>query len=428
MPFPGRLTGGLARAWNGEGIWSVANQATISGMSFVVSVIAARLLGIEDFGRFAMIMAFITVIGSVHYHLVSGPMFVLAGLREKRSNAYFLTLRRGLLASSLFAGLVVAVLTVCLFAGRDGGVSIPLIMAAGVAAIGQVLHDGMTRILFARRRARAAFVLQVVRHTLFALICVAIWASNGLSLATLLLAVGIPPIVVMAPLAARSLRRNRTNTRMARPIAQRHWKVGRWMVLMVLVTMLQEQLATVVAGLFAGDTEAAGVRGAQIILGPFLILIMSLENIVPRVAADRLRAGGPQASFAYLSRLGLLIAPVIAIGCVAVILFAESLTTFLLGKDFARYAPTVRILALTPPILVLRDLSMVYLRAIENTRAIFRVFATSSLVAAAAIVPSVMISGAKGAAAVIVTCHALSAAMLMLTAARHRSANMAVST
>src|SRR5829696_6510750 len=66
-----------------EGAWSAAAQALASGMSFVVSILAARLLGVAEFGQFVLILAGVFIVGTLQYQVVSGPMMTVAGLRRR---------------------------------------------------------------------------------------------------------------------------------------------------------------------------------------------------------------------------------------------------------------------------------------------------------------------------------------------------------
>ncbi|HEX8167202.1 MAG TPA: lipopolysaccharide biosynthesis protein [Beijerinckiaceae bacterium] len=404
------------RALDHEGAWSAGAQALASGMSFLVSIGAARALGIEEFGRFVLILTGVFIVGALQYQVVSSPMMTAAGLR-RRSDGYYGAVTRWLVLASLLSGLAVALYVLALYGWQSGRARLDLAAAGFAVGVGIVLHDGLKRILFATRRPRLAFLFEALRYGTFAAAAIAAWATVGIGTAGLLLCLGLAPIAVALPLLVPMLR-NRPRRRLKAAVFARHWDIGRWMALMVLVSTAHEHAVTVAAGTMLGEWAAAGLRSAQILFGPILVLMMSLENVVPRRAAERYSAGGRPALARYLKRVLLLGLVPIAGYCLGAAAFEDELLSLLLGPAFTAFDQLVTIVAVVPALVLARELGMVYLRTLGETRGVFVAFLGSAVVTMAALIPLIHGFGVIGAALAFVLGHAVSTAFVLVRAWR----------
>ena len=425
MPGPtaavrsGDRTGGRGlsvarRLWANPWIWSAGTQAVGSGASLVVSVIAARLLGVAGFGGYVLVQACVVLLSGLQYQWVSGPMAVAAGHRT-RAPAYFgAVARMALLAAGLIA-VAVALASAALAGGADRTLALPL--AAAVFAAGAVAHDGAKRLAFAMGRPRTAFAGECARHLLFALALGLAWLARGVDAPALLACGGASALAAAAPVYAGALR-SRPRARLRRTVRGHHWRAGRWLVLMALVAAVHEQLATLLAGSWLGADAAAGLRAATILVGPLAVLMASVENIVPRRAAERLRAGGEAAMIRYLLRtLAALELPFVLASAALAVFGADALGA-LLGRDYTGFSAVAAIIAIGPPLNLAREFGATYLRATRRTRGIFAAFAASAVVTLAASTPLIAAYGVRGAAGTIILGHAVSTAVILALAAR----------
>jgi len=410
---PSRLRGLALRVWSGAWIWSAGVQVLQSGMSLVVSVVAARLLGVAEFGTYVLVHAGVVLLALLQYQLVAGPMAVSSGHRA-RSAAYFGTVARAALWTAALVGLAVAAYVAAVVEGPHRGAALPL--AAAVFGAGFVAHDGAKRLAFATNRPRVAFACEVSRHALFAAALAAAWSVRGIDTPTLLVCGGLAALTAV-PVYAGALRA-RVRAGLGWAVSSHHWLLGRWLVLVVFVSAAHEQLVTILAGSWLGQDAAAALRAAQILLGPLLVLMTSIENIAPRRAAGRLREGGDAALAVYLLRvLAVLELPVVA-ACLGIAAYGADILRLLLGKDFAGFAAVTAIIAVGPPLALARDFGVIYLRATRRTSGIFAAFATSAAVTLLAAYPLISARGVQGAACVIVLGHAVSTAVVLALAVR----------
>lgn len=414
---PGGLGRLLHRLWSAAWIWSTGAQALSSGMSLVVSVLAARLLGVADFGAYVLVQAGVVILAVLQYQLVAGPMMIVSGHRA-RSPAYFGTVARVALAVSLAIGAAVALYSAVLVS-RPGADGLALPLAAFVFAVGFVAQDNAKRIAFAMGRPRAAFGYELLRHGLFVAAVAALWWGYRVDTPILLACGGVAALVAALPVFGPALM-TRWRGGLLQAVGRQHWVLGRWLALVVFVSAAHEQLVTIVAGAWINEDASAGLRAAQVLLGPLLVLMTSLENIVPRQAAGRFREGGRAALAGYLVRVLLMIEiPVIAV-CALIGAFSGEILRLLMGPGFASFALVAAIIVLGPPITLAREFGVIYLRTTRDTQGIFFAFLTSAVVTAAAIYPMIRAYGVEGAACVTVLGHAVSTAVILYQVRRPR--------
>lgn len=403
-------------AWNNAWLWSVGTQGLTSGLSLVTSIIAARMLGVERFGDYVLIQAGVLILFGLQGQIVAGPMMIIAGER-RRSQRYFGAVARAVVFIALLIGAAASLYSLML--DRPTGHA-PLVAASFIFAAGTVIQEGAKRILFALERPRAAFLCELLRQALFFIFLGVAYWKIGTSTEMLLVCVGLSTLVAGWPLLA--FLKTSQNMGLQQLVAFRHWRLGGWLMLMVLVSMVHEQLVTVFAGAWIGEQAAAGLRAAQIVLGPILVFMSSLENVVPRRAAGQFRNSGEAALTGYLWRiLGWSGAPIVLI-CLGIIIYAKELLVLFFGQDFAVFAPIVALIALCPPIQLARELGMTYLRATDRTYGIFVSFCASAVITLAVIYPLMKNYHEIGAAMSIIIGHAVSTIFVFAAVCKARAA------
>jgi O-antigen/teichoic acid export membrane protein len=400
---------------------SLLDQAMVSGFGFLSGIATARLVGIEEFGLFVLILIVTAFAQGLHNALVTAPMMTLAARGRRSAPTYDATILAAAVLAALLAAAGVALALVAIFALRHQAVAVGVVAAGAGLTLAQNLQLTVRRTLFARGRGLVAVAMDTARAVAFPLALALAWWSGlvlDAALATALLAG--TALVTAAPLAWGIWRAPRRSLRL-RPVLRRHWGIGRWMFPLVFVTFGQEQMAWILAGIMLGDEAIGGLRAAQYLVGFVIILLTATENILPTAAAQAREAGGDRGLRAYLARATLVLGPLVGLLLLAIALPAGTWLTLVFGPAFADYAVSVRILALAVACIFLRDMATQYFRATQDTGPVFRAFVVSLVVSLAIMVPLIAWGGITGAALVITIGHAVSATHLILIL-RRRSA------
>ncbi|MEH0547569.1 hypothetical protein QA802_32145 [Streptomyces sp. B21-105] len=273
--------GSAKRALLGRLSWGLADQAASSVSNFAVGVYVARSLGLTAFGVFSLAWVTYGVVLNVSRGLTTDPLVVrFSGVSEASW--------RGAVArsSGTALGVGVAIGAACAAIGLAlGGRLGPAFACLGVVLPGLVLQDAWRFSFFAAGAGRKAFVNDLVWCV--ALVPAMVVAARWGSVAAFLLAWGASAAVAAAYGCLQSGIR-------PRPAQARGWlreqrDLGyRYLVENVSLSGAS-QLRAYGLGAIVGVGAVGAVRGAELLLGPFLAVLMGLSLVTVPEAARVLR-------------------------------------------------------------------------------------------------------------------------------------------
>ncbi|MEV6942815.1 hypothetical protein AB0N07_12605 [Streptomyces sp. NPDC051172] len=305
--------GSAKRALVGRLSWGLADQAASSVSNFAVGIYVARSLGVTAFGVFSLAWVTYGVVLNVSRGLSTDPLVVrFSGVSDVSW--------RGAVARSTGTALGVgtAMGAVCLLAGLGlGGRLGPAFACLGVMMPGLLLQDAWRFGFFAAGNGRKAFVNDVVWGV--ALVPAMVVAAHVGSVAAFVLAWGASAAVAAVYGCLQSGIRPRMAE--ARGWLREQRDLGyRYLVENVSLSGAS-QLRAYGLGAIVGVGAVGAVRGAELLMGPFLAVLMGLSLVtvpeaarVLRQAPHRLgpfclRLGGGQAVAALLWGGALLLMP-----------------------------------------------------------------------------------------------------------------------
>lgn len=298
--------------------WGMADQAVTSLVSFVVGMYVARELGIVDFGAFSLAWVTYSLALNVSRGLATDPLAVrFSGVRRGHWQAAVIRSS----GMSLLLGLAMGL--VCVGAGvvLNGTVGAAF-LALGIVLPGLLLQDSWRFAFFAAGQGHRSFISDVTwAVALIPLLSVAAREPNvtrfvlawGGAAAIAAVVSGIQAGIVPSPQRALTW-------------ATDHRDLGPRYLIENVSLSGAGQLRVYGVGVIAGLAAVGTVRGAELMLGPFL-LIMSGVGLVAVPEAVRvynhslgalrrfcLILGGAQAAAALLWGLALLVAVPDSIG------------------------------------------------------------------------------------------------------------------
>ncbi|MFI6376742.1 hypothetical protein [Streptomyces sp. NPDC050546] len=273
--------GSTRRAFAGRLSWGLADQAASSISNFAVGICVARSLGVTAFGVFSLAWVTYGVVLNVSRGLATDPLVVrFSGV----SDASW----RGAVArsSGTALGVGAAIGAVCLVGGLAlGGRVGPAFACLGVMLPGLLLQDAWRYAFFAAGTGRKAFLNDVVWGV--ALVPAMVVAAGVGSVAAFVLAWGASATVaagygyVQSGILPRTAR--------ARAWLREQRDLGyRYLVENVSLSGAS-QLRAYGLGAIAGVGAVGAVRGAELLLGPFLAVLMGLSLVTVAEAARVLR-------------------------------------------------------------------------------------------------------------------------------------------
>ncbi|MGI3780727.1 MAG: hypothetical protein ACRYG2_08105 [Janthinobacterium lividum] len=318
--------------------WGVADQGISSLSNFALGLFVARTYGAGGFGAFTLAFVTYSVVLNASRGLGTDPLLV------RHSGPPDQVWRRATAAATgtaLAVGVVGGVL--CVAAGlllpptTGGG-----FLVLGLGLPGLMLQDSFRFAFFACGRGRAAFANDLVWTILLVATLAVLLVSGAGTPAICLLVFGgtASAAAVVGALQAHVV---------PRPVRIRSWlRTHRSLSFRYLGEnvsfSLASQIRTFVLGGVASLAAVGYVRSSEILMGPFLVLLMGLSQVaVPE--ASRALAGGPARLRAFCLRLGAVQAgAAVAWGAVLLTVFPLGPGPALLGEI---WGPTSRLI---PPI------------------------------------------------------------------------------
>ncbi|MER7488983.1 hypothetical protein ABTY20_24350 [Streptomyces sp. NPDC126497] len=273
--------GSARRGVLGRLSWGLADQAASSMSNFVVGVYVARSLGVTAFGVFGLAWVTYGVVLNVSRGLATDPLVVrFSGVPEAswreavaRSSGTALGVGAVIGAVSVGAGLALG--------GRVG----TAFACLGVVLPGLLLQDVWRFAFFAAGTGRKAFVNDVVWGV--ALVPAMAAAARVGSVSAYLLAWGGSAAVAAAYGCLQSGIRPRPSG--ARAWVREHRDLGYRYLVENVSNSGASQLRAYGLGVIVGVGAVGVIRGAELLLGPFLALLMGLSLVTVAEAARVLR-------------------------------------------------------------------------------------------------------------------------------------------
>lgn len=269
------------RAMAGRLSWGLADQAVCSMTNFAVGIYVARSLGLTAFGVFSLAWVTYGVVLGVSRGLATDPLVVrFSGVPDASWRA------AAARSSGTALGVGAAIGTVCLVIGLSlGGRVGPAFAALGVVLPGLLLQDAWRYSFFAAGTGKKACVNDLLGGV--ALVPALLLAASVGSVQAFVLAWGAAAAVAAGYGCFQSGIRPRPDK--ARAWLREQRDLGyRYLVENVGVSGAS-QLRAYGLGAIVGVSAVGVVRGAELLLGPFLALLMGLSLVTVPEAARVLR-------------------------------------------------------------------------------------------------------------------------------------------
>ncbi|QHC23730.1 hypothetical protein [Streptomyces sp. GS7] len=309
----GHARSSAKRAVAGRLSWGLADQAASSMTNFAVGIYVARSLGVAAFGAFSLAWVTYGVVLNVSRGLATDPLVV------RFSGVPAASWRAAVARSSGTAlGVGAALGSACLVVGPGlGGRVGPAIACLGVVLPALLLQDAWRYAFFAAGTGQKAFVNDLVWGV--ALVPAMLVAARVGNVAAFVLAWGASAAVAAGYGCLQSGIRPRMTG--ARGWLREQRDLGyRYLVENVSLSGAS-QLRAYGLGAIVGVGAVGAVRGAELLLGPFMAVLMGLSLVTVAEAARVLRRaphrlggfclllGGGQATAALLWGAALLLMP-----------------------------------------------------------------------------------------------------------------------
>jgi O-antigen/teichoic acid export membrane protein len=275
--------------------WGVADQGISSLSNFALGLFVARSFGANNFGAFTLAYITYTFVINAARGLATDPLLVRysgdATRRWRRATS-------AATGTALIVGVVAG--AVCIVVGLllPNPVG-PVFVALGIGLPGLVLQDSWRFTFFASGRGLSAFINDLFWTVLLVLALVVLHSTGDGSAARCLLVFGGTAALaaVLGAFQARVL---------PRPVRvvwwlRSHYQISVRYLVENLTISGASQVRSYVLGAVAGLAAVGYVRASEILMGPFLVVLMGISQVaVPEASRVFHRNSGRLARFCFI--------------------------------------------------------------------------------------------------------------------------------
>lgn len=322
-------------------IWSLADQALVSGANFLSGILLARALGLDAFGAYVVAQTYLLYASTFQSALVVSPMMTAVPAQKAVEDRR--ALLRGFFGYSLLVILATVILVQLLawllssWSPAIGLGQLALPLAAAMACF--QLQDWLRRACYAESDNQRVFFADIVAY--------------GGQLATLAMLASDSRLTADAALLTMALSflcssvLTLTSTRIwpereaTRRVITENWRASRNFLASWQLQWIASSGVILFGAGMVGQHAAGAIRAVQNLLGPVNVYFQWMDNVIPVRAALKLRDSGQSALRAYLWRLGWIGCLMLASFAAALGLVEEPLIVFLYGEEYRPFAALV---------------------------------------------------------------------------------------
>lgn len=379
--------------------WALADQIAVSGCTFASNILLARILGIEEFGRYVLAWAIVGFVQSLQFSAISTSMLSIGPKHDaEMAPSYFgaIFVHQGIF------GIVSAALT--LLGGYLAAAAFPasrldvIALPVAAAVLCSQTQDFLRRYFFSVDRPEISFAIDSFRYfgQIIALLALIIWIpANSVSALWLLAAVA-----ALASLAALPwLPPLKYSVGATLSAGLRGWHFSKWLVASTLLVWVINNLFFFSGGIFLGAAAVGAMRAAQNLVGMAHIVIEACVNVIPSRASREFTSGGRRRLIAYLKQVTIYGVAAIASLVVVFAIAPGFWLRFFFGSEFEAYGHLVRWWAAIEILIFLGLVIGTWYRTLESTKFIFYSIVLSAATSLALAYPLVTYFGVTGAVA-----------------------------
>lgn len=315
----------------------LADQAVFSGTSFLVTILLARILLLEDFGIYAGLILILYLISSLISAFVIQPLQVnLTSITDKKAYLTF-TFWFQMGMSFFLIGLIPLLLTLPFeILSQYTGIAGPAV----ILSAGFIMHDYYRKRFLAEDRVTDTFILDVLLMVSHLFVSGYLFLSDTISLvvALYLLGLGYLPSFIFGVIIS-----NPSFSRIEgwRNYLKLHIDEGKWLFYSALVQWWAGNLFVVASGFFLGAAALGALRLVQSVFGILNVLFQTFENYVLPQTANRMHQSRDHGRL-FLKQIGS--QTMIGVSSLLLILFIFSDNIIVLagGEQFREYGFLVK--------------------------------------------------------------------------------------
>lgn len=310
------------------------DQALVSGVNFLIAILLARLLGIEDFGLYVFGWMLVLFVSSVQLAFIVSPLFTIYPKQKNASN-YLGGLHVVQLGFSIVTFVLSLVVVKAVFIYKPEweieGVfySLPLVAALFV------LQDFYRRINFTLKKPIRSLISDSVSYGGQPIGILLLNHLEILSIHHIFLAISVLfSVSITYNLPKINLTLNISNIKNT---ISENWLFSKYLVGTALLQWVSGNFFIIVAGGILGAVAIGAIRIAQNVVGVLHVLFLAMENIIPIKGAEILDKKGNISSLRYFKQMLFKGGALTLIVLLLIAFFRTQIISIFYGDEYLQY-------------------------------------------------------------------------------------------
>jgi len=346
------------------------DQTIVSGSNFIMGILVARFLGIEQFGIFGFIyLIYLFGLGLQQAFFVI-PLYSLGVAFEGLKKKVYLD---SLLFLQLLSALVFSVACVLVLIIFPFDISIEIVRFSGLIGLTSFLilvQDFIRRMFLYKRKLKEMLSLDFIAYGSQIVFLSAFVFADSLQLKTCLMVVcasmflaviyGFYKIAVPQFLMKK-----------IKEIFLIHWRYSKWLLARAILTYSSGNFFIIAAGTILGPVAIGAIKMGQNLHGIINVFFLAVENHVPIVTAGLYQKNGKRAMYSYLRSTSIKSIAICSFFGLIVLVFSGWLISSLYGSEYQIYSYVLIWFAVINLLVCISMPFRFALRTFEKTRDLF---------------------------------------------------------
>ncbi len=321
----------------------LADQAIVSGGNFILGIALIRILGLKEYGLFAMLWMGVLFALSLHQAFITKPLMTLAiGQSAKEQAHYFSTLGRMQVAFGGFLCLLLSGFMLFLNITNWSIGWFDYLPIIGGITFFYLLQDFYKKTFFIKKAYLQPLLMDGLCYGVIFIGLFGLAVTNNSSLSNALMVIAVGYLTSM-PFYVKDLiqTKNTKDNDYWLSILKKHYHFSSWLLGTSILQWFSGNFFLISAASTLGTTAVGAVRMGQNIVGLCHILFLAMENIVPAEAAQLFLQKDLKGLQKYLWKISLQIGAVVLAILFAMSLLAPVLIEGLYGAALTSYSYVV---------------------------------------------------------------------------------------
>jgi O-antigen/teichoic acid export membrane protein len=311
-----------------------ADQAMLSALNFLISIILIKTVSRIEYGYYSIGFSIILLVISLQNAIINAPLAVL--LPQKKS------ICKGQYVSSLCFGQYIAILpaaALCLlisfllmFHGFNATL-ISIVMSLCFAVFGILLREFLRSLFFAKQKAVQVLKLDLLYVSIFVASIAITFLLFPISAWKIIFLMGLSALIV-GVFFCREIDRNLQFYHIKESYSE-NWQFGKWALLGVIVTHMQNYSYLYLLGSMIGSEAVADVSAARLLLMPMVFVQTGWHKVVVPHGSFLREQKRIELFFKQLIIVSVIVVIGISIYIAILFQFSDILQNYLLGEKYS---------------------------------------------------------------------------------------------